>query len=238
MSIKIGAKTDTSFLFNSINNGNAASGLYGMLSDYSSIKSGTYGKLMKAYYSMDSEPAKKSSEISQIAKSSISTAKDDSEVLSGVEKSADSLKDSADKLLKMSKDDEDVSKSYDAVKNFVDSYNSLINSSGKSNSDSITNRTTTLATITNANVNQLAKVGIGIEEDGTLKLNKDMFHQASAKDVSALFEGNRSYGYKVSAQASLIDYAAQKEASKANTYTLNGAYSNNYANGNLFDSMF
>ena len=47
----IGLKPDTSYLFSNFNN-KSSSSIFDMsfLSDYNSIKSGSYGKLVKAYY--------------------------------------------------------------------------------------------------------------------------------------------------------------------------------------------
>ena len=54
MSINIQAKTNYSFLFSGLSSSasNALSGNW--LADYASIKNGSYGKLMKAYYAKDS----------------------------------------------------------------------------------------------------------------------------------------------------------------------------------------
>ena len=53
MGITIQTKTDYSFLFSGLSTSNTGSG-FGMsgswLSDYASIKNGSYGKLMRAYY--------------------------------------------------------------------------------------------------------------------------------------------------------------------------------------------
>ena len=56
MSIKIQAKTDTSFLFSGLSASNG-SGFDSMswLKDYGLVKSGAYSKLMKAYYSDNEE---------------------------------------------------------------------------------------------------------------------------------------------------------------------------------------
>lgn len=53
MSISIHQKTDYGYLFNSMNTGkgaNSIAGLTNLVSDYNSIKSGSYGKLLNAYY--------------------------------------------------------------------------------------------------------------------------------------------------------------------------------------------
>ena len=58
MSINIQAKTNYSFLFSGLSSSasNALSGNW--LADYASIKNGSYGKLMKAYYAKDSGDSK------------------------------------------------------------------------------------------------------------------------------------------------------------------------------------
>ena len=63
MSISIQSRNDYSYLFNSMNNnsGNSLSSM-NWLSDYNSIKSGSYGKLMKAYYSSATEESTSKSE--------------------------------------------------------------------------------------------------------------------------------------------------------------------------------
>lgn len=55
VNMNISMRNDYSYLFNNMGSKSSnAGGLYGInLSDYSSIKSGGYGKLMKAYYSSD-----------------------------------------------------------------------------------------------------------------------------------------------------------------------------------------
>ena len=51
MNINVRARTDVSFLFSSLGSGAAGVGGSNFLSDYASIKNGSYAKLMKAYYS-------------------------------------------------------------------------------------------------------------------------------------------------------------------------------------------
>ena len=48
MSINIQAKPDMSFLLSSLGSGAAGVAVSNFLSDYASIKNGSYGKLMKA----------------------------------------------------------------------------------------------------------------------------------------------------------------------------------------------
>ena len=88
---------------------------------------------------------------------------------------------------------------------------------------------------TKANENLLNKVGITINEDNSLSLDKDTFKAANESTVKTLFNNTGSYGYSVSASASFINYKADTEALKANTYNTTGNYSSNYTSGSIFD---
>lgn len=245
MSINIQTKNDYSFLFGSLGSfgtsGSANS--LNFLSDYAAIKNGSYGKLMKAYYSP--EPSKEVSSLGQNRKTSAntSTSLDDTKTLAEVQSATDSLKESAGKLLandknSLFKDGEVNDKLYSAVSKFVDDYNSVLSASDKVNSSSILNRTLSLTTATSSNKNLLEKVGITINSDNSLSIDKDTFMKADFSTVKNLFNGTASYGYRASAQASFINFAAGNEATKANTYTNNGTYGNAYNSGNLFNSFF
>ena len=245
MSINISSKTDYSFLFNSLNTGRSSSlGNLNFLSDYASIKNGSYGKLMKAYFNMDSDTGKKtSSGAEKKPAQTTSTSADTTKSLANMQSSTDALKETADDLLKTGKDsvfkEENVTdKAYQAVSSFIEDYNSVLNASDKVNSSSILQRTANMVQATANSEDALAKVGITIGEDNSLSIDKDTFMKADIADVKALFNGHNSYAYRVSAQSSLINFAADNEAAKANTYNFTGAYSNNYSSGNIFNSFF
>ena len=94
---------------------------------------------------------------------------------------------------------------------------------------------TTYATDPESILNQ---VGVTLNEDDTLSINEEAFKSANMTTVKSLFNNTGSYAYKASAQASLIDFAAENESSKANTYTMNGTYGNNYSMGSIMDTWF
>lgn len=255
MSINIKAKNDCSFLFSSLGSSGSGVSNLNFLSDYASIKNGSYRKLMKAYYAKDN-PSK---EVSSLAKKNTSTSSDSTKTLADIQSTTDSLKESADALLvkgnKSLFNEKDITVKnqdgttttttgydtnaiYKAVSNFVDDYNSVIKASKESSSASIVNRTSSLVNATFTNKNMLSRIGITIKDDNTLSLDEDTFKSADMNTVKNLFNGNSSYGYRVSAQASMINYSADAEASKANTYNWKGSYANNYSSGNIFNSFF
>ena len=254
MGINVGLKNDYSYLFSGLGNNSGAN--LNFLSDYVSIKNGSYAKLMKAYYSESANDTVKS-----LAKSTTAAtlSKEETKAIAKVQSTTDALKESADALLASGKNSlfhqkdittkdengvETTRKGYDtealysAVNQFVKDYNSVVEAGKDVSIDAINNRVNRLMGYSKANENMLNKIGITIGEDGTLAVDKASFQKADASKIQTLFQGNGSYAYQVSAQASMINYTADSAANKANTYTGSGTYGNNYNSGNLFNSYF
>lgn len=262
MGMNIRAKQDVSYLFSSLGSGAAGVAGSNFLSDYASIKNGSYLKLMKAYYGSRGDALKAARESAKSAGKAVPLPETSEErkAYNQVQVSSDALKDAADALMAtgtksvFAKQDvtvkdqngvETTAKEYDrekiykAVDRFVSSYNSVIQASGKTENDNITRRTANLMGSTTANLKSLLSVGISVNKDGTLSLDKESLLGADMSTAKALFSGNGSYAYRVSAQASMVNYAADNEAARAargSSYTASGAYGANYQNGNLFSS--
>ena len=240
-------------LFSSLNNnnrsGNGMSDLLGInYSDYATIRNGSYYKLMKAYYTTGA-----SDEISSIAKdkTNTSTSKDDTKTIARIESASEDLKASADALLgngtkslfktERVTDKEgnvtteyDTDKIYKAVSKFVDEYNSLVDEASESKTSNISGAAERMVKMTGYNEKMLEKVGITVDEDNHLKIDEKTFKAADMTTVKGLFNERGSYGYQVSAQASMVNYYAENEASKSNTYTNSGTYTYNYNTGALY----
>ena len=254
MSINIQAKQDVSFLFSSLGSGAAGVANSSWLSDYASIKNGSYRKLMKAYFSETGDDSVKSiARKTQSARTALTSQ--ESKEYAKTEKAADSLKESADALLSRSlfqqKDitttdengHETTTKGYDteaiygAVNSFVNNYNSVVKASGDLTDGTLGRRVTSMNNATISHSKSLQGVGISINSDGTLALDKESFMKAKMTKVQSLFNGNGSYAYQVSAQSSLISYAADNAVNRG-AYTANGSYNSSFSNGNLFNSFF
>ena len=244
--MNINLKTDYSILFSSLssnsssNSTNSLSNSFTFLSDYASIKNGSYGKLLRAYYTQKSDDSTETSSANKYSsKLGASTSEDTSETIAKVQSTTDSLKESADALLEtgsksvFKSEDEDAV--YNAVSAFVKDYNSVLDATEDVNSISILQQTLSMVNTTKANESLLSKVGITINEDNSLSLDKDTFKNANESTVKTLFNNTGSYAYSVSASASFINYKADTEATKANTYNFSGNYSANYTSGSIFD---
>lgn len=265
MSINVSnLKPDYSYLFQSLSGGSGSFGSSSMslLTDYASIKNGSYGKLMKAYYGTGSSH-RASKEVSSVVEQknqrTTTAARDSVKTLSSIEDAAEGLKKSADALTaKGSKSvfnkvdietkdangvvsktkDYDTNAIYKAVSSFVDDYNNVVKQAGSAESTSIQNRVKSMTGATSANEKLLSQVGISINENKTLSIDEKAFKAADMTTVKTLFSGNASYADRISSQAVMLDNQANKEATKADTYNFNGSYNNAYTSGGIFDYGF
>jgi len=232
MSFNINAKTDYSTLFSGMNNTKSKSALSDLswLSEYASIKSGSYGKLMKAYYSSDT-----SEEVSKIASNNktSTTVSDEVKAYNKISADADALQSSIKKVQEIG-EDKDLDELYSAVNSFVKDYNSLISSAQKADDSNINERVSSIKNYTASNTKTLNELGISVDKDGKLSLDKDTFAAADKSSLDTLFASRGSYAYGISVSAGMAQSTANFEASKESTYTSSGTY--NAVTGSLWDS--
>ncbi len=233
MAINIQAKTDYSTLFSGLNKSSSSSNyvndLSSLLTDYSLVKSGNYGKLMKAYYSENA-----SEEVSKIASATDKTASDTVKAYNQVSADAGALQDSVTAIADL-EDDATEDEIYSAVSSYVKNYNSLLSSAEDTTSTSISGRITSIKGYTSENTKDLASVGITVNSDGTLSLDKDTLASASKDTLDTLFAGTGGYGYSVSVSAAMAASNANYEAARTSLYDSTGAY--NTSTGSLLDSL-
>lgn len=197
-----------SSLFSSLGTGNTNSSSNGMLginlSDYASIKNGTYGKLMKSYYALDEEPAKD--------KKSQNDTDDTDATIRSIKTAADDLKDSAAALYSskslFAKDENgeyDMEAIYEKVNAFIEDYNSMVGSVGAAETESIAKAGANIVNATSYNVDMLSKLGISVSgADYTLSIDKEKFMKANISDIKTMFSGVGSFAYQVGSKASRV----------------------------------
>ncbi|PXV89499.1 hypothetical protein C8E03_106151 [Lachnotalea glycerini] len=241
-----------SYSFNSYttNSNSSTDSNSAILSDYASIKNGSYKKLLKAYYKSMQESD---------SDSSTSTSTDSTKTITSVQSAAASLGDSSDTLTakgsksifkqreitttdssgdKITTTGYDNDAIYKAVNEFVSDYNTMIEEGANAESTSILKSTLSMTRLSKTNESLLKQVGITVGSNNKLSIDEGTFKKADMSTVKTLFNGSNSYAANVSAKASKIKSAAVLESLKANTYTDKASYSNNYSTGNLFSSLF
>ena len=219
--------TDISSIFGGTSN--AGNSTYS-LSDYASIKNGSYKKLMKAYYAQEKEESE--------AAGGDSHAK-----LLSVKSTADTLKEAADALQsdklwqkkEIVKKDEETGeevKTYDydwdaitgAVKSFVDAYNNMVERAGASDTKDVLMVGSWMTKMASKNANVLARAGIDIGADNKMTLNEEKLKENSGT-AQFLFKGYNSFVDKISYKASQMSQGAARSAEKlGSAYNKKGEY--------------
>lgn len=244
MSIFINGYNNYSNYFNSMSffspssNKSSGLGIESLLSDYSSIKSGTYGRLMKSYYQKNPDALGIYGKNTSKGASADTTAqiKELKSASSDLTKSSAALYSATAKSL-YEKGNED--KLYKAVSDFVEDYNSMVKTSGNSDNTKVLRSASNMTETASFSSKLLAKAGITVQSDNTLAIDEKAFKGADASTVKTLFSGSGSFAYKTGTYASFIDMYAGQDASKVSgLYTGNGTYSSPFTAGSLYDFMF
>lgn len=182
-------------------------GLYGInVTDYATIKNGSYGKLMKAYYSLDEADENKKSNSKNDTDDTDNTLKMIRDTTGDLKESAKALY--ADKkLFSLNKNGEyDMEAIYDKVNAFIEDYNSAVKSVGSAETESIAKAGASMVNVANNNDGMLGRMGITISSsDYTLSIDKEKFMEAKMSDIKTMFSGVGSFAYQINAKASRIE---------------------------------
>lgn len=201
-----------------------ATGLAGMVADYNTIRNGSYGKLMKAYYKkVEGTDVKSSSAtrgkdvLSQILeeKKKPTVSKEVKEANSGLSQGLTNVKSSLstlqlDSTYEDSGDKKAADKAASAVKDFVSNYNSMVTSSKKSTNTAQTRSVSEMMKTTEENADKLAQIGVTVNKDGTLSANEKTLKSVDTAKIRELFspDDRMSYGSKLSGRTMTAGYSS------------------------------
>ena len=232
MSINIPSKQDYSFLFSGLGSGASGAAGSNFLSDYASIKNGSYSKLMKAYYGNINSSGttvskgktntsnvldkileeKKNPKVSKEAKEANSNL---ASGISSLMKSVSTLQN--EKTYTASEDGTSAAdKVVSAIKSYVSMYNDVVSAAKNSTLASQTSHVASMMKSSEANAGKLAEIGISINRNGTLQLNEGKLKATDISKVQDLFskEDVMSYGSTV---MSRLGFASASSGSVSST---------------------
>jgi len=213
-------------------------GIENVLSDYSSLQSGSYNRLLKAYYSKVENPS--------ADKTVKQKNKEVNSEFSALQKDAKGLLNATDKLLskgtssiwnKVEKKDATgkVSNDYDrnkigsAISDFVDEYNRLVKEGQKTSHTGILTQIAGMTSIVGKSHSSLGQIGLSIDSNNYLSFDRNFFNEKADVSVAkSLFSGTGSLAYNVATKASMVNsYAGTKlsDISGKRFYSNSGNYS-------------
>ncbi len=221
--------------------GNSSSGGMNSInfSDYNQIRNGSYGKLLKSYYSKQdavnstSKTDATKTDTTSKAKSASKVYKKSTELNASTEttkmkSAADELKTSAESLTnndawKKKNGTLDTDAVLKSVKEFANDYNDVIAQNDKVASKSVTNQTQYMKSASETMSKALEKVGVTFDKEGKMSVNEETFKKAEEKDLRAAFYGSYSYSSQIASNAAAIGSAAARSTA---TYGGDGNLSN------------
>ena len=211
--------TDYSSLFNSLPKTSESSGggLTNLATEYNSIRSGSYGKLLSAYY--------KKMNSGDSATEAIQKENENRKLVGG---NASTLKSAAKNLSKIDfsdTSDAGKEKSLKAVKDFISAYNSVIDTADDVNSKSILRNAVWMTNITDKSAGLLNELGITIGDNNQLTLDETKWESANSSTKTALFNGRQGFAEKMVYKASqMTNSSAEKASYTASAYKEDGDY--------------
>lgn len=193
-------------------------------------------------YSMVEDKVSDSGYKSSKVDSSSSTSKDSAKTIAKIKERADDLVSTGTDLYKnrslFNKDYEgtyDMDEIVEEVSAFIKDYNDLMIAGENTKSSGVESAIKTLEGITDAYKKDLSAIGINIDKDGTLSFNEATFRDADMKEAKSLFVGTGTFAYQVTLKAAMVANQAETEGNKANTYTEDATFGNNYNTGTIFN---
>lgn len=251
-----------STLFSSIGKGSSTGNV---LADYASIKNGSYYKLAKKYYAgmspkVSETPAKDTTKKTENKKTktenTLAKARENAKAqeYNTIKSAADGLTKAADTLTAKGKEsvfDEKTVKAqdgttskkvdtdavYKGVASFVENYNKTLEDSRKSTVSSIKTARNTMVNSTLANKRKLDEIGISVDENNKLSIDKEKFEKADMNKVKSLFLGQNSYAAGIKTNASYMSMSAKNAATQKSLYSSSGRY-NSYNQVPAFEDVF
>lgn len=190
------------------------------ISNYSAIKNGSYGKLMKKYYSKDVEVSKDDIDAftSKLDKTS--------------SKAAD-LASSIDELLDNKYTEDNRENVISDIEDFVSKYNSLLSDVAKSDSKDILQKSVWMTNQTEKFSGLLSNVGISVDSSNKLSVDSDTLKGANMDSLKELFGTDASsFANKTLYKATQIYSLAKTYGTSATAYTSDGAYNRDYSSAN------
>lgn len=208
-----------------------------LLSDLYAVQNGSYLKLAKKYYSQAETTDKATAAANDKTKELVKSSSEDA---------INSLSKLMDKNLfeKVKTTDEDGNTVYDydrekilkTLETFVEDYNEVIENAGEMEGDDSLKAGVNMVNQVKVYKSALAQVGISVESDNTLKIDKEAFADADMTDMRSLFTGTVSFAKNLQTKLLQVYSSTSQELNPTNSLYSSQA-TKSISVGSMFDSI-
>ena len=241
ISIDVSNKQDYSYLFQSMSSSSGGMGNLNFLSDYASIRNGSYGKLLKTYYNKAKDSGTEASSSQSSSRSVLDkileekknpkVSKDVQEANANLTSGLSTMKNTvaalqSDKTYTDTANGQSAKdKVVSAMKAYVSDYNDVLKAARGS---TLTNKTAYVANMmssTAANADKLAEIGVMVNGDGTLTLSEEKLKATDISKVQEMFSADdiMSYGSVIASRLRFAGAGSSAAGTTGTTGTNNTA---------------
>lgn len=201
-----------------------------VLGDYALIKSGSYKKLLNAYYKKtDGTNSKEATEADKLEKKNLVLAKD----------AAVKMAEASKKLKNLDLSEGNRENIKKTVKEFVDAYNGMVDAGADVDNTSVLKNTLWMTQTTAKNAKVLDEIGISVGENNKLVLDEEKLDKARMTSLSTIFKGAGGIADKMLGRATKIGTIAASAAQqgvRASNYTNNGDFKS-LTTSSIYDAL-
>ncbi|MBR5360545.1 MAG: hypothetical protein IK123_06620 [Lachnospiraceae bacterium] len=238
---------DYSFLFGGSSGQNDNTGF--SLNDYMSIKNGSYGKLMKAYYKEQNSDGKTAAEVKKetqskgVEYSEIASLADKFETAAGKLSSTGlfdlkSVTSTDENGFETTTEEYDKDSIVSALKDVAKTYNEFLSKATKSTNKNVARRAENLVGQMTNYMKQLSGVGVKFSDDGTISIDEDKVRNTDIGALKRAFAGKDSMFGQLASKASQIGTAATSAANNLKGYNKSAKYASDATTiGNLLNDQ-
>ena len=162
------------------------------LSDYNSLKTGTYKKLLKSYY--EKNELEKTGTDNKVTDKLLENISSEDSVNKEILKNSEKINKNLESLEKVEYKESNRESIIKDITSMVSSYNKILDEVSKSKDTDMLTKSKWMTNYTNTFKSQLNNIGINIEEDNSLKINENSLKEAKIEDIKKLFTGSSSFG--------------------------------------------
>ncbi|MEG1458754.1 MAG: hypothetical protein RSB37_08220 [Acetivibrio sp.] len=210
-----------------------SNGMNTMLGDYAMIRSGSYKKLLNAYYKKENNKGTNTEETKETE-----ADKANKLALTQTKSAAAELRKAAEELKETDFTNKESAQA--KIKSFVDAYNTTLDSADDVDTSSILHKTLWMIGSTKESSNLLNEVGIRVGKNNKLTIDNDRLKNADVTTLNTLFKGRGSLADKVSSKAwelKNLSNTALNTEKNGNAYTKKGDYTSMNTNS-IYNNLF
>lgn len=190
-----------------------------LFTNYANIRNGVFYKALKNYYNNKKDDDTSVKDTEKLQSTCLSSFKDSASKIKGNENSIKLAINSAKSNERVnningSSDKGYMNKVVNAVSDFADSFNDMLDNTKDLKSTNVLRNVVLMTDTTNYNAQSLSEIGITVQSNNRLSVDKEKLKNADLDKIESLF-GHNSYGEYIAQKSSSLNSVCASEIKSA-----------------------